>query len=117
MDENKKVPKGTEQLIYMIMKLPPEELLGVCKILGIQFYEEVECSDAAGSQCADTNSVCVETKEDLPPAGGHNIKLEDQQPRSGEDIVSDLIDKLLTLNRIKRRNLKRLLKAATKGDK
>ena len=113
MDENKKVPKGTEQLIYMIMKLQPEELLGVCKILGIEFYEEA----AADRQCTDIDDGCANAQEGLAPAGGHDVKLEDRQPRSGEDVISDLIDKLLTLNRIKRRNLKRLLKAATKGDK
>lgn len=117
MNEDKKVPKGTEQLIYMIMKLPPEELLGVCKILGIEFYEQVECSDAAGRCCTDNDDGCANAEETIAPAGGHDIKLEDRTPRSGEDIVSDLVDKLLTLNRIKRRNLKRLLKAATKGDK
>lgn len=94
VDENRKVPRGVKELMDMVRKLEVEEFFGICKILGIELFEE----DVEGG-CP---SEAVEKD---------NFK---KTPRDGGVIIGELIEKICGLGRVQRRNLKKLLKAATK---
>ena len=85
-----------ESLIVKILELDPIEFLGICKIVGVDAYEDVECGQA---------------NDDA------NATQETSQPREFTDIWSDLCDTIEAMNRVRRRNLGRLIYAATKKEK
>lgn len=91
-----KSKNSPESLIVKILELDPIEFLGICKIVGVDVYEDVECGQAND----DTNA----TQEAM-------------QPREFTDIWSDLCDAIESMNRVRRRNLGRLIYAATKKEK
>ena len=110
--------KGLSKLIVenieMMSKLEPQEFIGVCKILGVQIYDEIEVESdvddfAAGSprDAQDNSSEIAEADSTGRPV---DIKV-----RSAEDLIVDVVNKVEQLNRTQRRNLTRLLKPATKG--
>ena len=92
MEQKDRVPKDVEKLVKMIGKLEPQEFIGVCKILGVKIYELDEKEEK-------------EEKEDKKKV----------TMRPAENLVQEVVDKILSLNRIQRRNLKKLIKLATKG--
>ena len=96
MGQEEKVPKDAEKLIRMIGKLEPQEFIGVCKILGVKIYDLKEDKKQTEREEKDKSNVEV---------------------RPAEKLVQEVIDKILSLNRIQRRNLKKLIKLATKGRK
>lgn len=101
--ENKEVFKGVQKLFKMIVDLEPVEFLGVCRLLGIEVYEgEVELTDAVPSE--------VETD-------GRAERWKTRVPKNGEQLISEVIDKLNSLNRTRRRNLQKILKPIAKGGK
>lgn len=128
MDDKKKAPKNIVELIYMINKLKPEEFIGICKILGVEIYvedlsEEKRVLEQVGmlSAAVPSNEGLVVEEED-EESTARSVQITDEPnlrktPRKAEDMIKDVVDKLLNLNRTQRRNLKKLLKAATKGDK
>ena len=83
-----------ERLLEEILKLDTVEFLGVCKILGIKLVKEP-----------------VKDAEDDEECG------RAVEPRQFEDIWCDMCDKLETMNRTQRRNLGKLVYAATKKGK
>ena len=85
-----------ESLIVKILELDPIEFLGICKIVGVDVYEDVERGQA---------------NDDA------NTTQETSQPREFTDIWSDLCDTIEAMNRVRRRNLGRLIYAATKKEK
>ena len=91
-----KSKNSPESLIVKILELDPIEFLGICKIVGVDVYEDVECGQAND----DTN-----------------VTQEASQPREFTDIWSDLCDTIEAMNRVRRRNLGRLIYAATKKEK
>ena len=95
-----KSKNSPESLIVKILELDPIEFLGICKICGVDVYEDVECGQAND----DTNAT-----------------QEASQPREFTDIWSDLCDTIEAMNRVRRRvrrrNLGRLIYAATKKEK
>lgn len=91
-----KSKNSPESLIVKILELDPIEFLGICKIVGVDVYEDVECGQAND----DTNAT-----------------QEVSQPREFTDIWSDLCDTIEAMNRVRRRNLGRLIYAATKKEK
>jgi hypothetical protein len=91
-----KSKNSPESLIVKILELDPIEFLGICKIVGVDVYEDVECGQAND----DTNAT-----------------QEASQPREFTDIWSDLCDTIESMNRVRRRNLGRLIYAATKKEK
>jgi len=116
VNENKKAPKNIVELIYMINKLKPEEFVGVCKILGVKIYVEDLEEDKKAEEML---SAPVPSDEE---SDGRQVHTTDEPnlkktPRLAEYMIRDVVDKLLTLNRTQRRNLRKLLKAATKGEK
>ena len=88
-----KSKNSPENLIMKALELDPIEFLGICKICGVDVYEDVECGQA--NDDANTAS----------------------QPREFTDIWSDLCDTIESMNRVRRRNLGRLIYAATKKEK
>ena len=89
------------ELLKKIMKLDTVEFLGICRILEVKLFEEVEGDEYVG-----------ESKEGARPIG--EIKLE---PRSFTDLWIDLCDKVDRLSRTRRKNLNRLVSAALKKGK
>lgn len=80
-----------EGIVRKISKLEPQEFIGICKILGVQIYREEERTDEEGK-----------------------VKME-IIVRPAEDLLQEVIDKVGQLNRTRRRNFNKLLRAATKG--
>ena len=126
VNENKKVPKNIVALIYMINKLKPEEFVGVCKILGVEIYVDDLDDERRAIEQVGMLSAPVPSNEGLSVTDeepdGRSVRISDEPnlkktPRKAEDMIRDVVNKLLTLNRTQRRNLKKLLKAATKGEK
>lgn len=126
VDENKKAPKNIVEFMYMINKLKPEEFVGVCKILGVEIYVDDLDDEKRAMEQVGMLSAPVPSSEGLDVSGenpdGRSVRITDEPnlrktPRKAEDMIRDVVDKLLTLNRTQRRNLKKLLKAATKGVK
>ena len=91
-----KSKNSPESLIVKILELDPIEFLGICKICGVDVYEDVECGQA---------------NDDA------NATQEAMHPREFTDIWSDLCDTIESMNRVRRRNLGRLIYAATKKEK
>ena len=91
-----KSKNNPENLIAKMLELDAIEFLGICKICGVDVYEDVECGQAND----DANT----TQEAL-------------QSREFTDIWSDLCDTVEAMNRVRRRNLGRLIYAATKKEK
>lgn len=83
-----------ENLAAEIIKLNPIEFLGVCKIVGVQIYQDEDV------ECAQPNEGSKEPKA-----------------RDFYEIWQDLCDKIESMNRIRRRNLGKLVYAATKKGK
>ncbi len=86
----------TEKLIREIAKLEPEEFLGVCKILGIRLVD-------------------VEDNVEENVEGGR-VKKE-AKPRDFTELWDEVCEKVNALNRTQKRNLDKLVRAATKGKK
>ena len=89
-----------ENLVEKILELDAIEFLGICKICGIDVYEDVEEDVECGRPNDDTNAT-----------------QEVSHPREFTDIWSDLCDTIEAMNRVRRRNLGRLIYAATKKEK
>lgn len=89
--DERRVSKEQKAIIGRICKLEPQEFMGICKILGVKIYEEVDKK---------------EEEEKL------NV-----EARPAEKLIEEVIDRVVELNRTQRRNLNKLLKAATKGEK
>lgn len=73
-----------DKILAEMVKLDAVEFLGVCKILGVDIYK-----DGAKS-------------------------LEDSEPRDFVYIWNEVCNKVWALNRVQRRNLSKLVRAATK---
>ena len=81
-----------ENILKRIAQLDVVEFLGVCKILDVKLY-----------------NVDITSKEKVDDK-------EQIQPRDFTEIWSDLCDKVENLNRTRRRNLARLVNAATRKE-
>lgn len=114
----KQLNKNTEKIVKMILKLEPQEFIGVCKILGVKIYDEIvdmiDVDDLAAGSSRDAQGDSSEITEaestGRDQRANINIKV-----RPAEDLIVDVVDKVEQLNRTQRRNLLRLLKPATKG--
>lgn len=82
-----------ESLVEEILKLDAIEFLGVCKIIGVDVYEDVECAQANEDDDAAPN------------------------PRDFYDIWEEVCDTIGAMNRTRRRNLGKLIYSATKKEK
>lgn len=86
----------TEKLIREIAKLEPEEFLGVCKILGIKLVD-------------------VEEYAEENVEGGQSKK--EVKPKEFTQLWDEVCEKVNALNRTQKRNLDKLVRAATKEKK
>jgi hypothetical protein len=86
----------TEKLMREIAKLEPEEFLGVCKILGIKL-------------------VNVEENVEENVEGGQPKK--EAKPKDFIELWDEVCEKVNNLNKTQKRNLDKLVRAATKGKK
>ena len=86
----------TEKLIREIAKLEPEEFLGVCKILDIKL-------------------VNIEEHIEENVEGGQSKK--EVKPKEFTQLWDEVCEKVNGLNRTQKRNLDKLVRAATKGKK
>ena len=81
-----------EEIIKGILKLDALEFLGICKIIGVNIYEQYD-------------------------EGGRPIEDAKNNVRPFENIWGDVCDTIDGMNRTKRRNLNKLVRAATKKEK
>lgn len=86
----------TEKLMREIAKLEPEEFLGICKILDVKLF--------------NTEDSVEENVE------GGQSKVE-AKPRDFTELWDEVCEKVNALNRNQKRNLDKLVRAATKGKK
>ena len=88
-----RVSKLVKENVEMVTKLEPQEFIGVCKILGIKLTTQ-------------DNS-----NEEVNEEGNAEVLLS---VRPAEELIEEVVDRIGQLNRTQGRNLRRLLKAATK---
>ena len=89
---------SAERILKEAVKLDPVQFLGVCKIAGVKIYEDLE-------------------NEEENDEGGRAEEDTKNKPRPFKDIWADLCDAVDSMNRMQRRNLGRLVRAATKKEK
>ena len=86
----REVSKLVKDNVSLLTQLEPQEFVGVCKILGVKLTsEEQEEGEDAGVLLS---------------------------VRPTEELMEEVVEKIYALNRVQGRNLRRLLKAATKGN-
>lgn len=90
-----------ESLLLKILELDAVEFLGICKIIGVPVYKEMEEVDV--EETAECGRAIEEPK--LP------------DPRDFYDIWIDVVDTISKMNRTRRRNLGKLVYPATKKEK
>ena len=82
---------SAEKLLEKILELDPVQFVGICKIIGVDAYKPVDKGEG----------------EEFDP-------IKDVEPREFYDIWCDVCDTIGEMNRTRRRNLGRLIYAATK---
>lgn len=87
------------EFIDKLVKLEPHELLGVARLLNVEIYK-----DDPDPKEPDPNS-------SIP------AQLQNKIPRSGEEVVTDILNKYAALNRAARRRVYKIMRAATKKGK
>ena len=88
----------------MITKLEPQEFLGVCKLLGVELYEGEK-----DENLKDRQATGIPTKDELIEMN------KDVVVRPAENLLEDVITEICQLNRVRRRNLEKIVRSATKG--
>lgn len=104
------VSKSTEKLLKAIAGLEPAEFMGVCTILGIDVYKEKETEEDT-IESGQPNEPNV---EGAPSTNDTKIK---RVPKDFSELWSEVCDEVDGLNRIRRRNLDRLLRPIYKKEK
>lgn len=109
MDENKHTPKGVKKLVEMITKLEPQEFLGVCKLLGVRLYDEVAPVKESDENLEGRETSKLPTKKELMERNSDVVM------RPAEILLEEVVTELCSMNRVRRRNLEKLLRPATRG--
>ncbi len=86
----REVSKLVKDNVSLLTQLEPQEFVGVCKILGVKLTSEEQ------EEGEDTGVLL--------------------SVRPTEELMEEVVEKIYALNRVQGRNLRRLLKAATKGN-
>lgn len=97
--------KSYKDFLMQVSKLEPVEFLGLAKIFGVSCVEkelDVECG-----RSIDVKDEGTDNSSDKP---GYKV-------RQAEDILGDMAEKYMSLERKGRRNVMRLLNTATKKKK
>lgn len=87
-----------------VVKLEPQEVLGLAHILGVQIYEE-------GSSSSNITST---QKSNAEVRASDFLKELDKKPRDGVAILTDILTVYESLNRKTRRNIYKTVHKATK---
>ena len=100
-----------EKLLRKILELDAVEFLGICKIIGVEVYNQ----DTKLDKIEDNVVTDDEADAECGRAIGHvNVEIE---PRDFYDIWNDVVDTIGDMNRTRRRNLGKLIYPATKKEK
>lgn len=97
-----------ENLLMEILKLDALEFLGVCKILGIEVYEKKKDVDEDVDEFVDESVHCGRPNEDTNT---------EETPRDFYDIWVEMVDVIGDMNRVRRKNLGKLIHPAVKKEK
>lgn len=92
-------PYPYPEFIDKLIKLEPHELLGVARLLGVEIYKD------------DSNPKEPDPESSIP------AQLQNKIPRSGEEVVTDILNKYTVLNRTARRRVYKIVRDATKKGK
>ena len=92
-------PYPYPEFIDKLVKLEPHELLGVARLLSVDIYKD----DPDPKEPNPNSSI---------PA-----QLQNKIPRSGEEVVTDILNKYAVLNRAARRRVYKIMRDATKKGK
>lgn len=95
--ENKKSQNQLNKFSKCLAKLAPSEFIGVCRLMNVEFYR-IKTEEELKAE-ADSNPDATPTKV---------------EPRDAELIINEMIQTFMEWNRTKRRNLMKILEAATK---
>ena len=89
------------EFIDKLVKLEPHELLGVARLLNVEIYKDDP-----------------DPKEPEPnPNNSIPAQLQNKIPRSGEEVVTDILNSYAALNRAARRRVYKIMRDATKKGK
>ena len=130
----KEQEKLERRFIRLIMKLPPEQVLGVSTILGVKLVEEpkeeskIEEKDTIEAIAADSNEKSQEDNEDIPtfvnPILKEDLEVKEDNEKSNEDneskednardamtILFESLEKFKALNLQQKKSLIKIMKA------
>ena len=99
-----------ESLLLKILELDAVEFLGICKIIGVDVYKEM-------NEEAVVEEVVEEIVEDTAECGRAIERPKLSEPRDFYDIWIDVVETISKMNRTRRRNLGKLVYPATKKEK
>lgn len=97
MEQNKSYPYP--EFIDKLVKLEPHELIGVARLLSVDIYKD------------DPNPKEPDPESSIP------AQLQNKIPRSGEEVVTDILNTYAALNRAARRRVYKIMRDATKKSK
>lgn len=92
-------PYPYPEFIDKLVKLEPHELLGVARLLSVDIYKD------------DPNPKEPDPNSSIP------AQLQNKIPRSGEEVVTDILNKYVVLNHAARRRVYKIMRDATKKGK
>lgn len=87
-----------EKILEKLVELEPVEFLGICRILDVKIFKDTDLEESV--------------------EGARVIEKHDgKEPRDFYDIWCDVCDTINSMSRTRRRNLNRLVRAATEKEK
>ena len=98
-----------EKLLLKILELDAVEFLGICKIIGVAVYKEMEEDEVEEN--------VEELVEETAECGRAIEEPKLPEPRDFYDIWIDMVETISQMNRTRRRNLGKLVYPATKKEK
>lgn len=119
MIENNK--KQVNEFLRCVSKLTPVEFIGLAKIMNVSMVVDkgsnkaVEPEEVSGEPI-DTG--CDNCRIEYPDEGGAPAIENSDKPqyKDSQVIIEEMVDKFVSWNRMKRRNLMRILRSAVKRD-
>lgn len=121
MIENNK--KQVNEFLRCVSKLTPVEFIGLAKIMNVSMVVDkeatkaVEPEEVSGEQIDMGCDSCRIEYEDEDEDGAPAIENNDKpQYKDSQVIIEEMVDKFVSWNRIKRRNLMKILRSAAKRD-
>ena len=91
-----KSKNSAESLLKKILELEPVQFIGVCKVIGVEIYRE---------------------KSEVVDEDGAEVVKSKIEPKDFFEIWNEVCDVVGGMNRVRRKNLGKLVYAATKKEK